>query len=100
MNYVPIHRAIKQFGLIGSLFGFLQGRATAFAICFTVCGIVLAFHGKLTSDYVALVGAIQTLVIGHSIKEDYFSSVNRQAQQQQVVNNITIDSNAPNATKS
>lgn len=96
MNYIPFHRAISQFGLIGSLFGFLQGRATAFAITFTACGIILAFRGKLTGDYVALVGAIQTLVIGHSLKEDYFASVNKQAQQ--VVNNITIDPNAPQTT--
>ena len=73
IGYVSVFKAVKQYGLVGACFGFLQGRATTFAIAFTVCGIVLAFYGKLTADYVGLVTAIQALVVGHSLKEDYFS---------------------------
>jgi hypothetical protein len=96
MNYIPFRRAIKSYGLVGALFGVLQGRCTTFAIVFTACGIVLAFFGKLTADYVALVGAIQALILAHSYKQDVADQ--SQAQQQQVVNNITIDPNAPQAT--
>lgn len=93
MGYISFRKAIKQYGLVGSLFGFLNGRCTALAIVFTVCGITLAFLGKLTADYVALVGAIQALVLAHSFKEDQYQN-QKQSQQQQVVNNITIDPNA------
>lgn len=60
----------KGLGIIGTFFAFFQGRATAFAIVFTAAGIILAFKGKLTGDFVALVTAIQGLVFAHSIKED------------------------------
>ena len=33
---------------------------------------MLAFFGKLSVQYIALVGAIQTLVTVHSIKEDVY----------------------------
>jgi hypothetical protein len=76
-NLAPIIKADVQsyrgLGITASFFQFFQGRATAFGILFTVVGIILAFRGKLTGDYVALVGAIQTLVVGHSLKEDYFA---------------------------
>ncbi len=48
-----------------------NGRCTFFAVVFTAVGIILAFMGKLTTQYVALVGAIQTLLVAHSAKEDY-----------------------------
>lgn len=48
-----------------------NGRCTFFAVVFTVCGIILAFQGKLTMQYVALVGSIQGLIVAHSAKEDY-----------------------------
>lgn len=65
----------KEFytsGLMGKVFCFFKGRATTFAITFTVCGIILAFRGKLTAEYVALVGAIQTLIFAHSLKETHY----------------------------
>jgi hypothetical protein len=95
VNYIPFRRAIKSYGLVGSLFGVLQGRSTAFALAFAICGIWLAFLGKLTAEYVALIGAIQSLIVIHSYKEDLANQA--QAQQQQVVNNITVDANAPQA---
>lgn len=58
-------------GLMGKLFTFCKGRNTFFALVFTAAGIVLAFEGKLTMQYVALVGAIQTLIVAHSVKEDW-----------------------------
>lgn len=53
------------------VFDFFCGRCTFFALMFTGAGVVLAFAGKLTGDYVALVGAIQALLVAHSAKEDY-----------------------------
>ena len=64
--------AYKGLGFTASFFSFFQGRATAFAIVFTVCGLIGFFkHYDLTS-YALFVGAIQALVVGHSLKEDYF----------------------------
>ena len=53
------------------VFDFFCGRCTFFALLFTLAGIGLACIGKLTADYVALVGAIQALLVAHSAKEDY-----------------------------
>jgi len=51
--------AQSEFGFVASLFQFFQGRATTFAIVFAICGLILAFRGKLTADYALLVTAIQ-----------------------------------------
>jgi|SRR5579864_2240785 len=48
-----------------------NGTSRFFAVVFTVCGIILAFKGHLTMEYVALVGSIQGLIVGHSIAQDY-----------------------------
>jgi hypothetical protein len=67
----------KEFytsGLMGKVFCFFKGRATTFAIAFTVCGIILAFRGKLTTEYVALVTAIQSLIFAHSWKETHYGA--------------------------
>ena len=64
--------AYKGLGLTASFFSFFQGRATFFAILFTICGLIGFFkHYDLTS-YALFVGAIQAMVVGHSLKEDYF----------------------------
>ena len=64
--------AYKGLGLTASFFSWFQGRATFFAILFTVCGLIGFFkHYDLTS-YALFVGAIQAMVVGHSLKEDYF----------------------------
>lgn len=64
--------AYKGLGLTASFFSFFQGRATTFAIVFTVCGLIGFFrHYDLTS-YSLFVGAIFAGVVGHSLKEDYF----------------------------
>lgn len=52
------------------VFNFFGGRATTFAIVFTLAGITLAFKGHLDASFVAFVGAIQGLVFAHSWKED------------------------------
>ena len=48
-----------------------NGTCRFFAVVFTLCGIILAFKGKLDANYVALVGAIQALLVAHSIGQDY-----------------------------
>lgn len=91
MCYIPFWQAKKKYGIIGAAFGFLQGRCTAAAIVFTTAGIILAFKGKLTADYVALVGAIQALIVAHSMGQDYHERKSQnQQQQQEIVNDITI----------
>ena len=64
--------AYEGLGVVASFFSFMQGRATTFAIVFTICGIIGFFkHYDLTS-YAVFVGTIFTGVVGHSLKEDYF----------------------------
>lgn len=48
------------------------GRHTMFAFLELALGTVLAWFGHLDLAYVALVGTVQGLVLGHSVKEDYF----------------------------
>lgn len=48
-----------------------NGTCRFFAVVFTTVGIILAFMGKLTADYVALVGAVQALLVTHSVAQDY-----------------------------
>jgi len=71
MKIPSIVQNIKQSGVVASLFNFFQGRATAFAILFSVVGIRLAFMGKLDSNYAMFVTAIQGLIFCHSCKEDW-----------------------------
>lgn len=71
----------QGLGVVASFFSFMQGRATGFAIVFTICGLIGFFkHYDLTS-YALFCGAIFTGVVGHSIKEDYFEY--RRAKQAQ-----------------
>jgi Mn2+/Fe2+ NRAMP family transporter len=62
---------ITNAGGIAPLFQLFQGRCTFFACLFAGVGIGLAFLGKLTAEYVALITAIQALLLAHSAKEDY-----------------------------
>jgi hypothetical protein len=47
-----------------------RGRSTAFFAAFFVAGTTLACFGKLTPVYVAFVGTLGGLVVGHSIQEN------------------------------
>lgn len=51
-------------------FDIFQGRSTFFAAFFAIAGTMLAFKGILTPTYVTMIGAIQALVLAHSVKED------------------------------
>lgn len=55
------------------MFVWMQGRHTFFAFLELVIGSLLAWSGHLDMSFVALVGTIQGMVLGHSIKEDYFA---------------------------
>jgi hypothetical protein len=58
------------------LIAWAQGRHTLFAGIELALGTVLAWCGKLDMSYVALCGTIQAMVLGHSLKEDYFEKKN------------------------
>mgnify|MGYP001572199385 FL=1 len=51
--------------------GWFGGTTRFYAFVFTACGIVLAFLGKLSAQYIALVTAIQALIVAHSVGQDY-----------------------------
>ena len=53
------------------VFNWLGGRSSAFALGFFVVGVVLAFLDKLTANYIAFAGALQTLVSARSVADDY-----------------------------
>lgn len=58
--------------MFSKLFIWMHGRHTFFAFLELVIGSALAATGHLDMSFVALVGTIQGMVLGHSIKEDYF----------------------------
>jgi len=62
-----------MFVKIANYFG---GRHTLFVVFFALTGLGLAWAGKLTAQYVAMCTALQAVVLGHSIKEDYFVAKN------------------------
>lgn len=53
-----------------------HGRTTAFFVSFFVTGNVLAFLGKLTPTYIGFMGTLGTLILGHSLKEDFAEKMN------------------------
>jgi hypothetical protein len=52
----------------------LAGRTTAFCVAFFVTGNVMHALHRLDGTYIAFMGALMGFVLGHSVKEDYFSS--------------------------
>lgn len=52
------------------VYSFFGGTSRFFAFFFAVSGTALAFRGKLTGDYVAMITALQALIVAHSVKED------------------------------
>jgi hypothetical protein len=68
---MKIIEELKQSGFTAAFFSFFQGRATTFAIAFSVVGLWLAVHGKLDANYSLFVTAIQGLIFAHSCKEDW-----------------------------
>jgi hypothetical protein len=48
-----------------------HGRTTAFFIAFFLAGHAMALAGKLTETYVHYMFVLGTLVVGHSIKDDF-----------------------------
>ena len=46
-------------------------RSTVFAAFFTLTSFILALKGLLTSPYVAMCTAVQAMVTGRAIAEDY-----------------------------
>lgn len=49
-----------------------RGRTTAFFLMFFFAGHVMAFVGKLDANYIAFVGVLGGLVLGHSVQENKF----------------------------
>lgn len=51
------------------IYSWFGGRSTFFAFFFFAFGVLLAFRGKLDMNYIALAGAIQTLITVRAIAE-------------------------------
>ena len=52
------------------IFNWFSGRTTFFAFWFFVIGVILAFLGKLTGQYIAMAGGLQTILTLRAISED------------------------------
>lgn len=46
-------------------------RSTVFAAFFTITSFILALKGLLTGQYVAAIGAIQTLIVTRAVADDH-----------------------------
>lgn len=64
-------QAILNGGIPSAIFNLFMGRCTFFAIVFSAVGIYGWLHGKDLSSYAIFVGAIQALLVVHSMKEDW-----------------------------
>jgi hypothetical protein len=64
-------QALQGTGLMGKVFAAFAGRTTFFAFSIFVMGTILAWFHRLTADYVALMGVIQTLVCFRAVSDDY-----------------------------
>lgn len=60
--------------LLDKIFAKLTGRTTSFLIAFFIGGHVFHILGKLDGNYVAFMTAFMAIVVGHSVKEDYFAA--------------------------
>jgi hypothetical protein len=87
---------LQTSGAVAVIFNFFQGRSTAFALIFTVCGIILTFQGKLTANYALFVTAIQGLVFAHSCKEDWQQQ--KMSEIQNTTNVTVTDTKATSST--
>jgi hypothetical protein len=90
--------AAMQGGAVKRFFGFWNGRCTFFACAFSVVGcygwLVL---GRDMTSFALFAGAIQALLVAHSVKEDYTAQQQQQQQSTTVVNNIEVPPAAPPA---
>lgn len=46
-------------------------RSTLFAAFFAISSFILALKGLLTSQYVAMCGAVQSMMVARAVAEDY-----------------------------
>lgn len=61
------------------VYNWFGGRSTAFTLWFFVVGVILAFQDKLSVNYIALAGALQTIIATRSIAGDYHERNNTKA---------------------
>jgi hypothetical protein len=54
------------------------GRSTIFAAFFTLTSFGLALKGILTAEYVAMCSAVQAMIVGRAVAEDYHERNNKQ----------------------
>jgi hypothetical protein len=66
--------------MFSTIFKWCSGRHTLFAAFFAISGTALQYYHRLDMNYIALVTAVQGLVLAHSAKEDYTEYKNNQLQ--------------------
>lgn len=68
MNFKKLNIFPKAWGALKS-----GGRTTTFLIFFTGAGTVLHICHRLDTTFIGFITTIMTFVLGHSVKEDYFT---------------------------
>jgi len=56
---------------MNKVYNWFGGKSIAFALWIFIVGAVLAFFNKLHTEYVALAGALQTLIAARSVASDF-----------------------------
>ena len=62
--------------MLKSVFEKLQGRHTTAVFFFSTVGTIFHWFHRLDSTYIGFVATMMGFVLGHSVKEDFFSQKN------------------------
>lgn len=60
-------------GLVDSIVDAVHGRHTLFTACFFFAGNLMHWFHRLDGTYITFMGTLMGFILGHSVKEDYFS---------------------------
>jgi hypothetical protein len=93
-----VRETYQGLGVVASFFSWFQGRATFFAIIFTVCGLIGFFKRIDLGSYSLFVASILTGVVGHSLKEDYFEMRRNRDEQSTTITTIPTPPADPTTT--
>jgi hypothetical protein len=65
---------LLKFDWLRKFFAWFQGRTTTFCILFFIMGNILQYQHRLDMTYITFMGTLMGIIVGHSVKEDYFNT--------------------------
>ena len=63
----------SNMNLFQKVAGYFQGRHTLFVCICLIVGVIMSWYHRLDGNLVTLLLGLQGLILGHSVKEDYFN---------------------------